>query len=65
MWHGALENDGFRRAWLSEVAEASDSAWRPQLGAPSFASRRETMIESMADAVEQHLDLDLIIGGTR
>jgi len=65
MWHGALENDGFRRAWLSEVAEASDSAWRPQPEAPSFASRRETMIESLADAVEQHLDLDLITGGGR
>ena len=65
MWHGALENDGFRRAWLSEVAMASDSAWRPQLGAPSFASRREAMIETLADAIETHLDLDLIAGGGR
>ena len=30
MWHGALENDGFRRAWLAEIAAASGSLWRPQ-----------------------------------
>lgn len=65
MWHGALENDGFRRAWLSEMADASDSEWRPQPGAPSFASRREAMIETLADAIEQHLDLDMITGGGR
>ncbi len=63
MWHGTLENDAFRRAWLTEVAETSASAWRPVMDAPSFASRRESMINTMADAIERHVDLELIIGG--
>ena len=29
MWHGAFENDGFRRAWLTEVAAAAGSPLAP------------------------------------
>ena len=65
MWHGAFENDGFRRAWLAQIAEDIGSAWRPSLPAAPFRSRRETMIDTLADAVEQHLDLELILTGTR
>ena len=65
MWHGAFENDGFRRAWLSEVAAAAGSPWRPAAGAPGFADRRETMIDTLADAVEEHVDLDVLLAGTR
>jgi adenosylcobyric acid synthase len=64
MWHGALENDGFRRAWLSEIATTTGAPWRPTDGAPAYADRRETMIETLADAVETHLDLDLLLAGT-
>ncbi|MGI8456831.1 MAG: cobyric acid synthase [Propionibacteriaceae bacterium] len=65
MWHGTLENDDFRRAWLAEVAMTVGSGWRPHSDAPSFAARRETMIDTLADAVEDHLDLDLVLAGTR
>ena len=65
MWHGTLENDAFRRAWLTEVADAVGSSWRPRAGAPAFADRRETMITIMADAVEEHLDLDTMLSWTR
>ncbi len=65
MWHGTLENDGFRRAWLAEIAAASGSDWRPDPDAPSFGDRRETMITIMADAVEEHLDLDTLLSWTR
>jgi adenosylcobyric acid synthase len=64
MWHGAFENDGFRRAWLSEVAAATGSPWRPTDDAPAYADRRETMIDTLADAVEAHLDLDVLLAGT-
>ena len=65
MWHGTLENDGFRRAWLAEIAAASGTAWRPDPDAPSFDDRRETMITIMADAVEEQLDLDRLLSWTR
>ena len=65
MWHGTLENDAFRRAWLTEIAGASGAGWRPDVDAPSFGDRRETMITIMADAVEEHVDLDLLLSWTR
>ena len=65
VWHGALENDGFRRAWLAEVAAAAGSSWTPDPAAPAFEARRETMIDALADAVEEHLDLDLLLARTR
>ncbi|MDO5629539.1 MAG: cobyric acid synthase [Mobilicoccus sp.] len=64
-WHGAFENDAFRRAFLAEVAAASGSAFRPSTTAPGFAARREAMIERLADAMDEHLDgaaLDKLIG---
>jgi adenosylcobyric acid synthase len=65
MWHGTLENDGFRRAWLAEIAAASGSPWRPQADAPSFAGRREAMIDKLADAIEDNADLELLVGVAR
>ena len=53
---GAFENDDFRRAFLTTVAELAGSTYRPATSAPGFAARRETMIERLADAVEEHLD---------
>lgn len=64
-WHGTLENDGFRRAWLVEVAMAAGSAWRPATDAPGFADRRERMVDRLADAIEAHVDLDLLLADTR
>ena len=65
VWHGAFENDGFRRAWLAEVAAAAGSSWAPTPDAPAYGARREAMIDALADAVEEHLDLDLLLAGTR
>jgi adenosylcobyric acid synthase len=66
-WHGALENDDFRRAFLGEVATAAGrTGFRP---APdtSFAQLREARLDSLADAVADHLDTGalrrLIYGG--
>jgi adenosylcobyric acid synthase len=65
MWHGAFENDEFRRSWLTEAATAAGSSWRPVPDAPGYQSRRELMIDTLADAVTAHLDLDLLLAGTR
>jgi adenosylcobyric acid synthase len=64
-WHGAFENDGFRRAFLTEVASHAGVRWRADPGAPGFAARRELMLDRLADAIDQHLDtagLAAIIG---
>ena len=65
MWHGTLENDGFRRGWLAEVAAAAGSTWVAEPEAAGYGDRREQMIEVLADAVDAHVDLDLLLAGTR
>lgn len=60
-WHGAFENDGFRRAFLSEVAALSGSTFAVATTAPGFAARREAMIERLGDAVEEHLDTGALL----
>ncbi|HQV92562.1 MAG TPA: cobyric acid synthase, partial [Phycicoccus sp.] len=61
IWHGTLEGDDFRRAFLTEVAALSGSSWRPVDGASGFADRRSAMIDALADAMENHLDLDQLL----
>jgi adenosylcobyric acid synthase len=65
MWHGTLENDRFRRGWLAEVAPAAGSTWVADPAAAGYGDRREQMIETLADAVDAHVDLDLLLTGTR
>jgi len=64
-WHGAFEDDGFRRAFLAEVAGQAGVRWRADPGAPGFAALRESMLDRLADAIDEHLDtraLAAIIG---
>ena len=60
MWHGSLEGDAFRAAWLRLAAEL---AGRPgfEPGTTPFAAAREARIDALADAVEEHLDLDAVL----
>ena len=55
-WHGAFEADDFRRAFLAEVASQAGVRWRADPSAPGFAQRRESMLDRLADAIEEHLD---------
>jgi adenosylcobyric acid synthase len=55
-WHGALENDGFRRAFLAEVASQAGVRWRADPGAPGFGAMRESMLDRLGDAIEENLD---------
>ncbi|MCW2785028.1 MAG: cobyric acid synthase CobQ [Marmoricola sp.] len=59
MWHGSLESDGFRQAFLAEVAAtagvdrvASDVV---------FAERREARLDLLGDLVTEHLDVDALL----
>ena len=54
MWHGGLEGDPLRRAWLREVGAVPDEA-------VSFPRARDARIEALADAVEEFLDVDAVL----
>ena len=54
-WHGALENDEFRRAFLAEVAALAGRDFTPAPGT-SFAAVREARLDLLADLVTAHLD---------
>jgi adenosylcobyric acid synthase len=59
-WHGCLEGDAFRSAWLRLVSGLAGRSGF-ETGAVSFAAARENRIDSIADAVEDHLDLDAVL----
>lgn len=65
MWHGSLESDDFRRAWLRIVAAQSGREWEPVAGAPGFAARREQMIDITADAIELAIDVEHLLNLAR
>src|SRR5262249_51553653 len=54
-WHGTLENDGFRRAFLAEVATVAGRDFRP---APDtdFAALRQAGLDAMGDLGAEQLD---------
>jgi adenosylcobyric acid synthase len=58
MWHGSLEGDAFRAAFLAET-----------LGLPpsgvSFPAARERRLDLLGDLVEQHLDVDALLALAR
>ncbi|GHJ38449.1 cobyric acid synthase [Streptomyces sp. TS71-3] len=58
-WHGSLESDGFRRAFLRTVAAAAGRRFVP---APdtAFAALREEQLERLGDLIEQHADTDAL-----
>jgi adenosylcobyric acid synthase len=65
-WHGTLENDEFRRGFLTEVAALAGRDFKP---APDtcFSAIRQTAFDRLGDLVAEHLDtaalLRLIEGG--
>ena len=61
IWHGAFENDDFRRAWLTTVAEAVGSTWRAVPGQPRFAGRRAQVLGALPGALVEHVDLDALL----
>ena len=59
VWHGALESDGFRRAFLAEVAEQTGRDWVP--GTRAFADVRQARLDLLGDLVAEHLDTDAVL----
>jgi adenosylcobyric acid synthase len=59
MWHGSLESDGFRQAFLADVAARAGGTREPS--EVVFAERREARLDLLGDLVEQHLDVDRLL----
>ncbi|WP_431983630.1 cobyric acid synthase [Streptomyces qinglanensis] len=59
-WHGSLESDGFRRAFLRRVAADAGRAFAP---APDtrFAALREEQLDRLGDLIEEHADTDALL----
>jgi adenosylcobyric acid synthase len=54
-WHGVLENDDFRRAFLTEVAALAGRDFTP-VPDTDFAALREARLDALGDLVAGHLD---------
>ena len=55
-----LEGDAFRSAWLRLVSGLAGRSGL-ETGAVSFAGARERRIDAIADALEEHIDLDAVL----
>ncbi|MEY9213977.1 cobyric acid synthase [Thermobifida halotolerans] len=60
MWHGSLEHDAFRGAWLEAAAETA-GAEGGRFGKVGFTAAREARLDLLADLVEEHLDMDAVL----
>jgi adenosylcobyric acid synthase len=54
-WHGTLENDEFRRAFLTEVAQLAGRDFKPAADT-CFADLRQATLDRLGDLVAEHLD---------
>ncbi|HET7479269.1 MAG TPA: cobyric acid synthase [Rubrobacteraceae bacterium] len=58
-WHGILESDGFRRAFLRWISEQRDLDWTP--GDESFAAAREAQLEKLGDLIAENVDREALL----
>jgi adenosylcobyric acid synthase len=58
-WHGIMENDEFRRAFLAEVAALAGRDFTPAPGT-EFAALRQARLDALGDLVAGHLDTGLL-----
>ena len=60
-WHGLLDNDDFRRGWLTHVADAAGRHGFV-VGDTNVAARRDAQLDLIADLLAAHLDVDGVLG---
>jgi adenosylcobyric acid synthase len=61
-WHGLLDNDGFRRDWLTEVAAAAGRTKFVVADDTNVVARRDAQLDVAAELLASHLDLDAVLG---
>ncbi|OHT88141.1 cobyric acid synthase [Mycobacteroides saopaulense] len=59
-WHGVLDNDDFRRAWLTEAAAASGRSGFIVAADTNVGDRRVAQLDKLADLIETHVDVDAL-----
>ncbi|MET9877912.1 cobyric acid synthase [Actinacidiphila glaucinigra] len=59
-WHGSLESDGFRRAFLRRVAQAAGRRFVPAPGT-AFGTLREEQLDLLGDLIEEHADTGALL----
>jgi adenosylcobyric acid synthase len=60
-WHGLLDNDDFRRAWLTCVANAAGRSGFV-VADTNVAARRDAQLDLIAGLLASHLDVDAVLG---
>ncbi|MGZ6780577.1 MAG: cobyric acid synthase, partial [Mycobacterium sp.] len=60
-WHGLLDNDGLRRAWLAEAAAAAGRSGFAVAADTDVSARRDAQLDLMADLLAAHVDLDAVL----
>ncbi|WP_029112451.1 cobyric acid synthase [Mycobacterium sp. URHB0044] len=60
-WHGLLDNDDVRRAWLTEAAEAAGRRGFTVADDTDVTARRDAQLDLMADLLASHLDVDAVM----
>ncbi|MGD1111362.1 MAG: cobyric acid synthase [Mycobacterium sp.] len=60
-WHGLLDNDDFRRAWLSGVADAAGRTGFVIADDTNVVARRDAQLDRIADLLVAHLDIDAVL----
>jgi adenosylcobyric acid synthase len=58
-WHGVLESDDFRRAFLTWVSAECGLDWSP--GGQTFAAARETQLEKLGELIADNVDRDALL----
>lgn len=60
-WHGLMDNDEFRRQWLTSAAELAGVSGFRVASDVSVADRRAAQLDLMADLLGAHLDLEAVL----
>ncbi len=59
--HGLLDNDTFRRAWLTGVAEQAGRTGFTVAADTDVAARRDAQLDAIADLLAAHLDVAAVL----
>jgi adenosylcobyric acid synthase len=60
-WHGLLDNDDFRRRWLTDAAAAAGRDGFVVADDVDVSARRDGQLDVMADLLDAYLDVDAVI----